>query len=236
LAEVSDEGDDADAGIDPVTGLPTIIGGSEIISVKHARLNQPRLWRWTGTSWLDTLPMPFANLSGTNSWVTAVNANGQATGAVRPGGGDPQAVVWEADGSFTVLGPGGAPGINAAGTAIASFLYSNFGDGPRYYWRGNVVDAWNGPVILPGGCWDVTGMDDVGRIIARSCPIPGSSRTTGGVFAPPYTNLPTLLPGLGDLTEGGVVYGISRNGKYIVRTAKTKPTRVAVRWLNPLVP
>jgi probable HAF family extracellular repeat protein len=222
---------------DPVTGVATIIGGSETIKVKHASLSRPRLWRWTGTSWqLDSLPMPYAEISGTSSWVGAVNASGQATGAVRPGGRDPEAVVWEADGSFTVLGPGGAPGINAAGTAIAGFAYTNTGGGPRYYWRNAVGDAWSGPVILPGDCWDVTGMDDAGRIIARSCPIPGSSRTTGGIFEPPYTSPPALLPGLGDLTEGGVVYGISPNGKYIVGTAKTKPTRVAVRWMNPLVP
>lgn len=222
---------------DPTTGLAMIIGGSEGLPVNHhGSVERPRLWRRTATGWrIDTLPTPFANVSGTFAWVTAVNFNGQATGAVRPGGGDPQAVVWEADGSFTVLGAGGAPGINAAGTLVAGFLYGT-GGGPRYYWRNSVGDAWNGPVVLPGGCYDVTGMDDAGRIIARSCPIPGSSRTTGGVFEPPYTSAPALLPGLGDLTEGGVVYGISRNGRFIVGTAKTKPTRVAARWLNPLVP
>jgi hypothetical protein len=230
-------GDAMSVASDPITGVATIIGGSETFPVKRGNGTQPRLWRWTGTSWqIVVLPMPFANVSGTFAWVRSVNANGQATGAVRAGGGDGQGVVWETDGSFTVLGPGGTPGINAAGTAIAGFNYTNGGGGPRYYWRNNVGEAWNGPVILPGGCWDVTGMDDAGRIIARDCPIPGSSRTTGGVFAPPYTSQPTLLPGLGDLTEGGVVYGISRNGTYIVGTAKTRPTRVAVRWLNPIVP
>jgi len=178
--------------------------------------------------------MPFANVSGTYSWVSAVNANGQATGAVRPGGGDPQAVVWEADSSH-VLGGGGAPGINAAGTLIAGFMYGT-GGGPRYYWRNNVGEPWNGPVLLPGGCSDVTGMDEAGRIIARLCPIPGSSRKTTGVFAPPYPSAPVLLPGLGDVTEGGTAYGISGDGKYIVGTAPTKPTRLAVRWSNPLVP
>ena len=230
-------GDATSVASDPVTGVATIIGGSESFPVKRGSYSQPRLWRWTGTSWqIVPLEAPFANISGTSSWVKSVNANGQATGAVRPGGGDPQVVFWEADGTATVLEAGGAPGLNAAGTAIASFLYTNGGDGPRYYSRSAVGEEWTGPGILPGGCWDVTGMDDAGRIIARGCPIPGSSRTTGGVFAPPYTSLPALLPGLGDLTEGGVVYGISRNGKYIVGTAKTKPTRVAVRWLNPLVP
>lgn len=230
-------GDATSVASDPITGVATIIGGSEGIPAKRGSLSQPRLWRRTGSSWeIVVLPMPFANISGTFAWVKSVNANGQATGAVRPGGGDPQAVVWEADGSVTVLGPGAAPGINAAGTVIAGFLYVNNGGGPRYWWRDNAGEAWNGPEILPGGCWDVTGMDDAGRIIARGCPIPGSSRATGGVFAPPYTSQPALLPGLGDLTEGGVVYGISRNGKYIVGTAKTKPARVAVRWLNPLAP
>jgi hypothetical protein len=144
--------------------------------------------------------------------------------------------VWEADGTYTVLGAGGAPGINAAGTVIAGFLYTNGGGGPRYYWRNSVGEPWNGPVVLPGLCWDVTGMDDAGRIIARDCPIPGSSRKTTGVFAPPYTSAPALLPGLGDLTEGGRAFGISGNGKYIVGTAPTKPSRLAVRWLDPLVP
>ncbi len=220
---------------DPITGVATIIGGSEIFTVRRARLSQPRLWRRVGSSWqMIVLPMPYANTNGTYSWVTAVNANGQATGAVRPGGGDPQAVVWEADSSH-VLGGGGAQGINAAGTRIAGFLYGT-GGGPRYYWRNTVGEPWNGPVLLPGGCWDVTGMDEAGRIIARLCPIPGSSRKTTGVFAPPYTSAPALLPGLGDMTEGGTAYGISGDGKYIVGTAPTKPSRLAVRWLDPLVP
>ena len=83
-------------------------------------------------------------------------------------------------------------------------------------------------------------MDDVEHIIVRGCQIPGSARTTAGVFAPPYTSVytskPALVPGLGDATEGGNAWGISRNGKYIADTAPTKPTRVGVRWLNPLVP
>jgi hypothetical protein len=56
------------------------------------------------------------------------------------------------------------------------------------------------------------------------------------VFAPPYTDAPVLLPGLGDATEGGTAYGISGSGKYIVGTAPTKPSRLAVRWVDPLVP
>jgi len=220
---------------DPTTGVATIIGGSEIITVKRASLQQPRLWRRVGGGWQrDTLPTPSANVSGTYAWVTAVNANGQATGTVRPGGGDPQAVVWEADTSH-VLGAGGAAGINAAGTVIAGFLYGT-GGGPRYYTRDDPNHSWTGPVLLSGGCSDVTGMDETGRIIARLCAIPGSSRKTSGVFAPPYTTAPTLLPGLGDATEGGTAYGISVNGKYIVGTAPTKPSRLAVRWVDPLVP
>jgi len=91
-------------------------------------------------------------------------------------------------------------------------------------------------MVLPGSCWDVTGMDEAGYIIARLCPIPGSSRKTTGVFTPPYTDAPVLLPGLGDATEGGTAYGISGSGKYIVGTAPTKPSRLAVRWVDPLVP
>ena len=220
---------------DPITGVATIIGGSEIITVKRASLQQPRLWRRVGSVWQrDSLRMPSADVSGTYAWVTAVNANGQATGTVRPGGGNPQAVVWEADTSH-VLGAGGAAGINAAGTVIAGFLYGT-GGGPRYYTRNSAGDLWNGAVLLSGGCSDVTGMDETGRIIARLCAIPGSSRKTSGVFAPPYTSAPVLLPGLGDATEGGTAYGISGGGKYIVGTAPTKPSRLAVRWLNPLVP
>ena len=221
---------------DPITGVATIIGGSEIIPVKRATLQQPRLWRRVGSSWqIDTLPMPFTNVSGTYSWVTAVNANSLATGAVRPGGSDPQAVIWEGD-SAHVLGAGGAPGINAAGTLIAGFVYINGGGSPRYYRRNSVGDPWSGPMVLPGSCWDVTGMDEAGYIIARLCPIPGSSRKTTGVFTPPYTDAPVLLPGLGDATEGGTAYGISGSGKYIVGTAPTKPSRLAVRWVDPLVP
>jgi len=173
--------------------------------------------------------MPNADLSGTSSWVAAVNANGQATGAVRPGGGAAQAVVWEANGQYKVLGEGGAPGINGAGTIIASFNNS----GAVYYTRNAVGDQWTGPLPLPGGCSNGMGVDDAGNIIARRCPSPGSSRLTSVIVAPPYTTA-IYLSGLGDVTEGGTVYGISRGGTYIAGTAPTKPTRVGARWRNPL--
>jgi hypothetical protein len=77
------------------------------------------------------------------------------------------------------------------------------------------------------------GVDDLGNFIARRCPAPGSSRLTSVIIPPPYST-PVYLSGLGDVTEGGTAYGISRNGTYIFGTAPTKPTRVAVRWQNPL--
>jgi probable HAF family extracellular repeat protein len=216
---------------DPVTGQATIIGGSESVSLKHATLLRPRLWKRAATGgWQKIdLSMPNADLSGTSSWVAAVNANGQATGAVRPGGGAAQAVVWEANGQYTVLGEGGAPGINGAGTIIASFNNS----GAVYYTRNAVGDQWTGPLALPGGCSNGMGVDDAGNIIARRCPSPGSSRLTSVIVAPPYTTA-IYLSGLGDVTEGGTAYGISRGGTYIAGTAPTKPTRVGARWRNPL--
>jgi probable HAF family extracellular repeat protein len=215
---------------DPATGVATIIGGNELFSVKHAKYARPRLWKRVSGGWQKVdLSMPYANVSDAYAWVTAVNANGQATGAVRQGSAGAEAVVWEANGSFTVLGAGGAPGINGAGTVVASWNSS----GPVYYKRDAVGLLWTGPWPLPGGCTDATGMDDAGRIIARGCPIPGSTRSTSVVIASPYTT-PVYLGGLGDATEGGTAYGISRNGTYIAGTAPTKPSRFAVRWQNPL--
>ena len=66
------------------------------------------------------------------------------------------AVVWEADGQFTVLGDGGAPGINSAGTIIAGFN----SNGAAYYLRDAVGSPWTGPFQLPGGCSNGMGVDD----------------------------------------------------------------------------
>jgi len=77
---------------------------------------------------------------------------------VRPGGGAAQAVVWEANGQYTVLGEGGAPGINGAGTIIASFNNS----GAVYYTRNAADMTWVGPLPLPGGCSNGMGVDDAG--------------------------------------------------------------------------
>lgn len=213
---------------DPLTGEASIIGGNENFQVKQATLIQPRLWKRTFSGWeMVALPMPSANVKGTFSWVAAVNANGQASGAVRVGGGAAQAVVWEADGQFTVIGDGGAPAINSAGTIVAGF---NDNRAAVYYRRTDT--GWSAPNVLPGACGAAMGVDDSGRIVGHDCAIPGSSRLTSAIFYPPSYTSYVLLGGLGDQTEGGKAYGMSRYGSAVFGTAKTKPTRVAIRWLS----
>jgi hypothetical protein len=224
---------------DPVTGEASIIGGQEIFAVKQAQIHKPRLWKNSAGSWQRVvLPMPFESQTGTISWVAAVNANGQASGAARPGGGGAaKAILWEETGvtaqyQLTVLGDGGAPAINSAGTIVAGF--NNSGNAV-YYKRASPTDPWSAAQVLPGGCGAAMGVDDSDRIVANGCPIPGSSRVTSAVFYPgadhTYTSY-VLLGGLGDRTEGGKAYGMSRGGTAVVGTAPTKPTRVAVIWRN----
>lgn len=211
---------------DPLTGEASIIGGSANFQVKQATLSQPRLWKRTVGGWERiVLPMPFADVRGTFSWVAAVNAKEQASGAVRAGGGPAQAVVWEADRTATVLGDGGAPAINSAGTIVTGFT----GDRVAVYYT-RTDTGWSAPNVLPGGCAAAMGVDDSGRIVGHDCPIPGTSRLTSAIFYPPDYSSYVLLGGLGDQTEGGKAYGMSRQGTTVFGTAKTKPTRVAVRW------
>jgi hypothetical protein len=213
---------------DPATGVASLIGGSESFPVKHSNFRRPRLWRGTDSGWQKiNLTMPYENVSGSMGWVNAVNANGQAVGAVGHGG-TAEAIVWEADGTYTVIGEGYAQGINGAGTLIAAFNSTT----ALYYKRNAVGDPWNGPFVLPGGCSNAMAADDAGHILAKRCPVTGTSRLTSAVFPPPYTS-PVYLGGLGDVTEGGTAYGMSPGGTYIYGTAPTKPTRVAVRWQTP---
>ena len=221
---------------DPLTGEASIIGGLETFPVRNANLAKPRLWKNVAGSWQRVvLPMPFESQTGTISWVAAVNANGQASGTARPGGGGAaKAILWEETGvpaqyQVTVLGDGGAPAINSAGTIVAGF---NNSGAAVYYQRDPLTGAWSAAQVLPGGCGAAMGVDDTGRIVANSCPIPGSSRVTSAVFYPPDYTSYVLLGGLGDRTEGGKAYGMSRGGTAIVGTAPTKPTRVAVIWRN----
>ena len=172
--------------------------------------------------------MPFADVSGTLSWVESVNANGQASGAVRRGGAAAQAVVWELVGGqyqSEVIGDGGGYAINSTGTIVVGF---NNNGAALYYKRDGA--GWSAPNVLPGGCGAAMGIDDSDRIVAHNCPIPGSSRVTSAVFYPPDYTSYVLLGGLGDRTEGGKAFGISRGGSVVFGTAPTKPTRVAVIW------
>ncbi|HUQ81410.1 MAG TPA: hypothetical protein VM076_09745, partial [Gemmatimonadaceae bacterium] len=160
---------------DPVTGVATIIGGQEIFAVKQAQIHNPRLWKNVAGTWQKVdLPMPFASQTGTISWVAAVNANGQASGAARPGGGGAaQAIFWEETGvplqyQLKVLGDGGAPAINSTGTIIAG-SNNNF---TAVYYKRSPGGAWSTAQVLPGGCTGAVGVDASDRIAANGCPIP----------------------------------------------------------------
>ena len=219
---------------DPVTGEASIIGGSATFAAKQGQIHRPRLWMRTTDGWTRVdLQTEYDAQSGTNAWVTSVNANAQASGVVTPGGGAAHAAMWESGGQFTDLGTGVANAINSAGTIVVGSNSS----GAVYYTRAGVGAPWSAPNVLPGGCGAATGVDDVGvddrgRIVANQCPIPGSSRVTSAVFYPPNYTSYVLLPGLGDRTEGGKAFGISRGGTTVFGTAPTKPTRVAVMWRN----
>ena len=212
---------------DPLTGVASIIGGYETFTAKRGQSYRPRLWTNTGAGWVKVdLQTGYDTQTGTTAWVTSVSAGGQASGIVRPGGSGARAAAWEMGGQFKDLGDGVANGINSAATIVVGSNAS----GAVYYTRNSAGDAWSVPTVLPGDCGAAVAVDDSGKIVAHGCPIPGSSRVTSAVFYPPSYTSYALLGGLGDRTEGGKAFGISRGGTLVFGTAPTKPTRVAVIW------
>lgn len=206
---------------DPVTGVAAVIGGSEDFPSRNNVQQQPRLWKWIGGGWQKVdLVSPYPSTGG---WVNGVTASGVAVGIVNG-----LAVIWEANGSYTVLAGGGLAAVNSAGTLAVGFTTRD----AAYYKRNAVGDAWSGPFVLPGGCKKARGVDDAGHIVVMGCNAPLTSRLTSAVIAPPYTSL-VYLGGLGDVSDGGTVWRVPPGGAYIYGYAPIKGTNTAVRWRSP---
>jgi hypothetical protein len=218
-------------------GAALYIGGSENIAGKgNSKLERPRLWKYNAfTSAWEKIILPMARSeSDASSWVKSVNAAGQAAGAVRVGSGGSQVVLWDSNGSATILpGPLGstaAGGINNTGTMIAGAS----GSVAVYWTRNTSTGVWSGPFVLPGTCERATGMDDNGHIIGNRCPNSGN-RYLSAVWSPPYDAASMVtLRGLGDKTDEGAAWAASPNGTLIVGTAPTTGSSnpVAVIWFG----
>ena len=216
-------------------GSALIIAGEEAVSSKHATLNRPMLWVAAAGSWTRTpLPLPRTG-SDVMGAVQDVNARGQGVGGVQGGGLPTQGVFWDSLGVAHVLPGDGyhATGIDASGTVI-----SGASDGTTtvaVYWTGQAMAdgsrVWSGPYQLPGGCQRAVGVDDAGTIIGNRCQTSTNSRYTSAVWLPPYTTA-IMLSGLGDQSEAGAAWGISRDGSRIVGAAPTGGglQRIAVYW------
>lgn len=216
---------------DPTTGEASIIGGVE--RVEHGRrvVRRPRLWvrdQEAAGGWSRiVLEVPSTDAS---VWVEDVNASGVAVGTMLPLSGKPgqdQAVVWEANGRPSVIGPAssGAEGIDEAGTLIVGRY-----DGLAAYWRRdpNEPDGWAGPFGLPGECSRAMAADAAGRIIAARCR--DNTRTTSAVFQPPSYSSPLYLGGLGEQNTGGVADAMSLSGGWIAGGASLNGQDYAVVW------
>ena len=216
-------------------GYATLIGGQEAVSSKHAAYNRPMLWAWNGASWIRSpLPVPRSG-SDVVSAVAGINARGQAVGGVQNGGLPTQGVFWDSVGvAHTLPGDGyHATGVDATGTVISGA--SDAVTTVAVYWNAEVMAdgsrVWSGPSVLPGGCQRAVGVDDAGVIVGNRCQTSTNSRYASAVWLPPYTTA-IMLSGLGDQSEAGAAWGISRDGSRIVGSAPTGggTQRIAVYW------
>jgi hypothetical protein len=214
-------------GSDPVTGRAILVSGSQTIPASRNKvLDQPALWRWSGTAWVETVLQLPAAYQGTSFTAYGVNARGQAVGA------GSAAIFWDSLGTPTVLpgSPAGTREINADGTIVAGQH-----NGVAAYWTATVDGttghrAWSGPFDLPGGCTHVMGIDTSGNMVGIGCTLT-SSRTGSVVWGPPYTSF-TPLGGLGNSSDAGAAYDMSPNG-FIVGSAPTgvpKSVSVGAYW------
>jgi hypothetical protein len=218
-------------------GRAILIGGEEAVAAKHATYSRPMIWAWDGATWLRSplsLPRSGTDVMGA---VQGVNARGQAVGGVQNGGLPTQGVFWDsAGGAHTLPGDGfHATGIDALGEVISGASDGGMPSG-AVYWTAEVSQdgtrAWSGPFALPGGCERATGIDDAGTIVGNRCQAPTGSRYISAVWAPPYNSV-TYLTGLGDPSDGGAAWGLSRDGSSIVGGAATgggNVHRIAVMW------
>jgi hypothetical protein len=220
-------------------GRAILIGGEASVAAKHASYNRPVLWQWAVDGWvLVPLALPRSG-SDVTSAIQGVNARGQAVGGVQNGGLPTQGVFWDSLGRAQTLPGDGfhATGIDAGGRVISGASDGGIPAG-AVYWTAEVnpdgTRAWSGPLALPGGCQRAVGIDDEGDIIGNRCQTSTGSRYISGIWSPPYTSV-TSLTGLGDVSDGGAAWGISRDGSRIVGGAPTggaNTHRVAVMWLH----
>lgn len=189
------------------SGLATLIGGWEDSSAsKNATVSIPTLWRRTSSGWA-RVPL---NAAGAMQ-VQGINNRGQAVGG---------AVFWDSLGAPTILpgNPQPATAIDATGTLITGVIAGGGGTTKAAYWHAQIVGTtrvWSGPFELPGGCARAVMVDDLGRILGQRCAASPGARVTSVVWSPPYTQAVSLR-GLGDKSDGGAAWGMSRNGTRIV--------------------
>jgi len=214
---------------DPTTGAAIAIGGIDTYTPKrNTVLRLARLWLRSGATWQRVV------LPGTSSaFVNDLSANLIAVGYVGTG-----AAVWEPDGvggwTLTVIGPATSVGpkfaearaVNRAGTVIVGVLNS-----VAVYWQ-RVGSTWSSAIALPGGCGTATGIDELGRILLRSCSLGPSWRTfTSAVVEPPYSSATiTFLGGFGDRTDGPQAWAMSSQGTWVVGSAKLKNSTIGAYW------
>jgi len=188
-------------------GLANLIGGSEDSSTnKKAIVKIPVLWRRTSSGW-GRVPL---NATGAMQ-VQGVNSRGQAVGG---------AVFWDSLGVPTILpgNPQPATSVDATGTLITGVIAQAGGSTVAAYWKAQLIGTtrlWSGPFELPGACGRAVAIDDLGRILGHRCVVNGSARLTSVVWSPPYTQA-VPLAGLGNSSDGGAAWGMSRKGTRIV--------------------
>ena len=207
---------------DPVTGAAVAIAGWEGAN-KKSQSWRARLWIPSGGTW-QRIVLPGSGSPSPHSLARDVNHSLVVVGGA---GG---AALWEPNGgggwNVRLIGPGDLNAINEAGTLTVGRLNGNI---PMYY--KNVGGTWTGPFTLPGSCENANDVDESGRILMISCPVPGPrSRSTSAVIVPPYgADDITYLGGFGT-TTGPLAERMSSLGTWIVGSSTVGNSTVGAYW------
>jgi hypothetical protein len=215
---------------DPVTGLVTMLGGSETFPQSHGcAVSTPVIWTWQASSltWQLTV-LPKNGACQANVWPRGLSRNGTAVGRANP-----YATVWTPDGSggytITQLEKGYGYGIDGAASMIVGAKNLNTSTLTAVYWTRS-AGGWSSAIQFAGGCDQSRDVADVsGRVTLNDCPFGSSSVAYAAYMDPPYTT-PVKLGGVGG-HNNNFIGGISPSGQYMVGNGYTSGNvQVGVYW------
>ena len=216
---------------DPVTGLPTLLGGVEFLPILHgAACSNAVIWSWQASTntWKRIL------LQNNGACQAEIRGRGLSATGIAVGRVDGNAAMWTPDGSggYTLkLLPGAkyANGINGNASMIVGETSPAHGTSTAVYWVAS-SGGWGNAISLAGGCSSSRDISDASnRVTLIGCPFPGTSVTYPSYMDAPYA-APIKLGGVGGHSSGFLGTS-SPSGNYMVGDGATSGNvRVGVYW------